>query len=262
MDQDSPRERTNAPPPLRALRAVPRFAILMASLLSAAAFPQSALFRVERIDVVGSATLPPEAVVALAGIERGQRLFAVPAANAIRRLRTHPRIKTADVRVRPPETVAIIITERRPVIALVLGDEFALLDDELVAVAVTRGAAGLPEVEDRTGRVITVGRAGTRVSSEGARIALAALAAASPPLRRDVAKIRVAAGPDVTMVTWRGLEIRAGGLWGLADRLAQVQGLLAALAARGVSPAIIDLRYAGSVVVMPALEEVTGGDGR
>lgn len=234
----------------------------MASLLSAAAFPQSALFRLERVDVVGSAALTPEAVIALAGVERGQRLFAVRAANAIRRLQTHPRIKTADVRVRPPNTVAILITERRPVIALVLGDQYALLDDELVAVAVTRGAEGLPEVEDRTGRVITVGRAGTRVSSEGARIALAALGAAPPPVRREIARIRVAAGPDLTMVTWRGLEIRAGGVWGLADRLAQVQGLLGALAARGISPAVIDLRYAGSVVVMPALEEVTAGDGR
>lgn len=205
--------------------------------------------------------LSPEAIVALAGIERGQRLFAVRAADHIRRLRAHPRIKTAEVRVRPPDTVALIITERRPIIALVLGDRFALLDDELVAVAITGSGAGLPEVEDRTGRVITVGRSGTRVSSEGARIALAALAA-SPPVRRDIARIRVAAGPDVTMVTWRGLEIRAGSLWGLADRLAQVQGLLAALAARGVSPAVIDLRYAGSVVVTPALEEVTAGDGQ
>lgn len=226
MDQDSSREHPDAPPRLHALHAVPRFAILMASLLSVAAFPQSAVFRVGRIDVVGSATLAPEAVVALAGIERGQRLFAVRAANAIRRLRTHPRVKTADVRIRPPDTVAIIITERRPVIALMVGDQFVLLDDELVAVAVTSGAAGLPEVEDRTGRVIVVGRPGIRVSSEGARIALAALAAASP-MRREIGRIRVAAGPDLTMVTWSGLEIRAGGLWGLADRLAQVQGLLA-----------------------------------
>ncbi len=234
----------------------------MASLLSAAAFPQSAVFQVERIDIVGPATLTPEAIVALAGIERGQRLFAVRAANAIRRLRTHPRIKTADVRVRPPDTVAIIITERRPVIALSVGDQFAALDDELVAVTVTPGAAGLPAVEDRTGRLVTVGRPGTRVSSEGARIALAALRAASPPMRPEIARIHVAPGPDLTFVTWRGLEIRAGGLSGLADRLAQVQGLLAALAIRGVAPAVIDLRYSGSVVVIPALEEVTAGDGR
>ncbi|MGQ0549587.1 MAG: cell division protein FtsQ/DivIB [Armatimonadota bacterium] len=259
---DSPRERSGQSPPLSTLRAVPRFAIVMAALLSAAAFPQSALFRVERIDVVGAAGLAPAAVIALAGVERGERLFAVRAADHVRRLRAHPRIKTADVQVRPPHTVVISITERRPVVALALADRFALLDDELVVVAFTPGAGGLPEVEDRTGRAAIMGRAGTKASSEGARVALVALAAAPSALRGDIARIRVAAGPDLTLIMWNGLEVRAGGLWGLADRLVQFHDVLPGLAARGVAPATIDLRYAGSIVVMPALEEITGGDGR
>ncbi|MCI0347763.1 MAG: FtsQ-type POTRA domain-containing protein [Chloroflexi bacterium] len=247
---------------MRALRAVPRFAIVMTSLLAAAAFPQSALFVVDRIEVVGAATLSPAAVVALAGIQRGQRLFAVHVADHVRRLRTHPRIKVADIRVRPPDAVVIVIVERRPVMALRIGDRFVLLDEELFVVAVTRDPAGVPEVEDRTGRALSVGRVGARGSSEGARIALAALAAAPRGLRSDVAKISVTAGPDLSVILWTGLEIRAGGLWGLADRLAQVPGILQALAARGVAPATIDLRYAGSVVVMPAVEQFAGGDER
>ncbi|MGH2406122.1 MAG: cell division protein FtsQ/DivIB, partial [bacterium] len=247
---------------LRTMRDVARFAIVMTFLLAAAAFPQSALFVVDRIDVVGAVTLQPSAVASLAGVERGRRLFAVRAAEHVRRLRAHPRIKAADVRVQPPDGVVITITERRPVMALGVGGRFALLDDELTVVALTDGPAGLPEVEDRTGRPTTLRRVGARAVSEGARIGLAALAAAPPVLRDNLAKIRVMAGPDLTLITWSGLEIRAGGLWGLSGRLAQVPGVLQALAGRGVAPGAIDLRYGGSVVVMPALEEITEGDGR
>ncbi len=240
------------------LRAVPRFAIVMAALLAAAAFPQSALFSVQRIDVIGATTLPTETIITLTGLRRGQRLFAVRAAEVASRLRGHPRIKAADVRVQPPSGIVITITERRPVMALVLGNRFALLDDALMVVAVAGGAAGLPEVVDRMGRAAPKVRAGAPALSEGARIALAALAAAPPELRDDVVRIRVAAGPDLTLVTRAGLEIRAGGLSGLTERLTQVPGVLQALRARRVAAAAIDLRYAGSIVVTP----VPGGDDR
>ncbi len=230
----------------------------MAVLIAAAAFPQSALFTLERIEVLGASTLSPEAVVGLSGLRRGERLFAVNAAAASRRLRAHPRIKAAEVHVRPPHAVAISVTERQPVVALATGDGFALLDRDLIIVALTGDAAGLPQVTDRLGLPAYRVRAGAPLPSEGARIAVAALAAVPPGLRDEVMKISVAAGPDLILVTRAGLEIRAGGLAGLAERLAQVPGVLEALRARKVAVAAIDLRYAGSIVVKPSL----GGDGR
>jgi len=229
----------------------------MAVLIAAAAFPQSALFTLERVEVRGATTIAPDEIIALAGVRTGERLFAVDVGQAARRLQAHPRIKTAAVRVRPPRAAIITIVERRPVIALAAGDHALLVDEDLMVVAAVADGRGLPEVIDRAGRT-PLARPGDHAPSEGARVAVAALALMPLPLRDDVVRIVVAAGPDLTLITRAGLEIRAGGLAGLSDRLAQVPQVLDALRARRLSVAAIDLRYAGSIVVRPT----TGGDGR
>ncbi len=248
MDPTDPTTRSNA----ASLReTLPRFAIIMAALLALAAFPQSAFFTVDRIEVRGAETIPAAKVVELSGIRRAERLFAVDAAVALRRLRADPRIREAAVLVRPPRSVFINITERRPVAALVAGDGFARVADDNVVVAITPDSGGLPEIEDRTRANVWV-RPGHPVASEGMRTALAALSAVPEQLASDLKRIVVTAGLDLTFITRSGLEIRAGGLAGLAERLGLVPRVLDALRAKGVRPASLDLRYGGSVVVRPS----------
>ncbi|MDR7483801.1 MAG: FtsQ-type POTRA domain-containing protein [Armatimonadota bacterium] len=238
-------------PPSLILGTLSRFAVIMAALLAAAAFPQSALFTIERIEVTGARSLPDAAVAALAGLEPGMRLFAVDAEAVVTRLRADPRIKDADVRLRPPRTVVLHITERRPVLALDLGDRFALLDEDLVVVALTADAAGAPEVVDGLGGTPWV-LVGARVASPAARIALAGLPDIPQPLRAQLRRITVTPGPDLTLLLRSGLEIKAGAPAGLAERLAQVPGVVTALRARGIVAQTLDLRYAGSIAVRRA----------
>lgn len=229
----------------------------MATLIALAAFPQSALFTVEHIEVAGATILAPGTVSDIAGLRRGDRLFGIDASGAMRRLQSDPRIKTADVRVRPPRTVEVVITERRPVVALVVGDQFALLGDDLIVVALISIPTGLPEVVDRLGGSPWA-RAGSPVASEAARLAIAALPAIPPVLRSDLQRIVIAAGGDLTLVFRSGLVVRAGGSSGLVERLAPVPQVLEALRGRGVEVSAIDLRYAGSIAVTQA----PGGEGR
>lgn len=225
-----------------------RFAVVMAALLALAALPQSALFAVDRVEVSGASSLSVDAVIARAAIRRGERLFAVDAEAAARRLRSDPRVREAQVRLRPPRTIAIAIVERRPVIALAIPGGYALVADDLIAVEV-RGAPGaLPVVVDRA-RADEQPRAGLPVEGPGVRAAVEALPAIPPELRGGLATIVVAPGGDLTLVMRSGLHIRAGGVSGLAERLARVEQVLAALRARGVSAAAVDLRYAGSIAV-------------
>ncbi len=224
--------------------------MVMAALLALAAFPQSALFTVGRIEVRGAETLSAAEVVALSGLARAQRLFAVDAAAVRQDLCADPRIREAQVLVRPPGTVVLGIRERRPVAALVAGGMFARVADDHVVVEVTPDSSGLPEIEDRTVAGAPP-RPGQVVSSEGLRAALAALGIASTQLGGDLKRIVVAHGLDLTFVTRAGVEIRAGGPAGLSERLNQVPQVLAALRAKGIRPASLDLRYGGSVVVKP-----------
>jgi cell division septal protein FtsQ len=228
----------------------------MASLVALAAFPQSALFVLDRIEVAGAETLSPEAVIAISGLRAGQRLFAVDAAGAVRRLRADPRIRAAEVRLRPPRAALVTVEERRPVMALVVGAGFALVDEHLVAVALARDAGGLPEVVDRSGRTAWA-RAGAPVPSEAARVALAALGDLPSWLRGDLRRMAVGPAADLTLSTRSGLELRAGGLAGLQQRLAQVPEIIDTLRARAMTVSVIDLRYEGSV----AVKATRGGEG-
>lgn len=241
----------------RLLESLARFVVIMASLVALAAFPQSALFVLERIEVLGAVTLPVEVVIAVSGLQPGQRLFAVDTAGARRRLRAHPRIRAADVQLRPPREVLVTVEERRPIMALLVGTRFALLDEHLVAVALAQDAAGLPEVVDRAGRAAWA-RAGAPVPSEAARVALAALGDLPLWLHQDLRRIAVGHAADLTLFTRSGLELRAGGLAGLRQRLDQVPGIIETLRARDMTVSAIDLRYEGSV----AVKATRGGEGR
>jgi cell division protein FtsQ len=236
------------PAPSSFLETLPRFAVVMAALIALAAFPQSALFTINSIEVHGASLLSRPAVIAIAGLEEGGRLFAVDGAAVLRRLRADPRIKDASLRITPPHTVRLAITERRPLVALVVGDQYAWLGSDLVAVAVEADPGDLPEVVDRT-RPVPWARAGAPVASQAARVAIAALPAIPAALRADLRRIVVTHGSDLTLVLRSGLEIRAGGPAGLGDRLLQVPRVLEALEAKGIGVAALDLRYAGSIAV-------------
>lgn len=241
---------------------IPQFAIVMAGLIAAAALPQSALFTLDRVDVQGATVLTSHEVITAAGLRLGERLFSIDATRTAKRLEAHSRIKAATVRVKPPRAALITIIERHPLFALTVGEHALLVDDELMVVATAPASAGqvrLPEVIDRglVGAASLV-RPGNVVLSSGARAAVVGLAQLPSWLRAEVVRIIVDAGSDLTLVTRAGLHIRAGTPAGLADRLAQLPQVLEALRGRGVRVVTIDLRYAGSIVVMPA----TGGDGR
>jgi cell division protein FtsQ len=240
---------------------VPQFAILMAALTAVAAFPQSALFTLDRIDVVGAVALAPDDVIRLAGVRVGERLFAVDARGAAARLVAHPRVRTAAVRVKPPRSAVIAIVERVPLLALVVDERAMLVDEDLRVVAVVAigaGTAGLPDVVDRGPGAVLTASPGDVVSPGGGAAAGRARGAPPPWLRIELARIVVSTGPELTLITRAGLTIRAGSPAGLADRLARLPQVLHALRARGVRAATVDLRYAGSIVVTPA----TGGDVR
>jgi cell division septal protein FtsQ len=159
--------------------------------------------------------------------------------------------------VKPPSTVSVRIVERRPVVALAVGTRFAVLGDDLVVVSIGPSGHGVPEVVDRI-KPVPWTRAGAPVASRAAQIAIAVLPAIPESIRADLIRVIVHPGPDLTLVLGSGLEIRAGGTSGIAERLAEVPQVLAALHARGLAAAALDLRYAGSIAVTLA----TGGEAR
>ena len=242
-----------AAPVLRVLR----FGVVMSGLLAVLTVPEAAFFQVRRLEVTGTHALSPDAVAALAGIAPGRPLASVRPADAAARLQAHPRISAARVGVRWPDAVVIEVTERTPRLAVAGGGRYALVADDGVVVAVAADPAGLPVLDDRVAPPPALAP-GARAPTAGVRAARQVLDALPAPLAGRVVRVVVREGGEVTLVFVPELVVRAVLRDDLPNRLARLPQALEALAAQGIVPRIVDLRYAGSLVVTP----VRGGDGR
>ncbi len=84
------------------------------------------VFRVRRVEVLGTRYMAPETVLAASGITQQTSLFDDPEAWR-RRLLRHPMIADVDVKRRPPSTVILNVRETEPV-ALARTDELQPVD--------------------------------------------------------------------------------------------------------------------------------------
>ncbi len=125
---------------------------------------QTALFRVERIDVTGTSALKPEAVIEHSSLKLGESVAFVPTDEAARRIRSLPWVKSVEVTRVWPHGVRIAIEERRPVgIAKTTSGAWVKVADDGVVVESSRNAPlGFPVLLD----VKVAGDAGATIPEE------------------------------------------------------------------------------------------------
>jgi cell division protein FtsQ len=223
----------------------------MALLLAAASLPGSALFTLRSIEVEGARTLTPDDVRAASGLSPGaQSVFTVNAQEVARRLATHPRIASARVRVRPPYTVRIQVRERVPVAAVPYERGYAVVDAVGTVVEVTDRRPPLMLVSERGRRVAWVAP-GHEIPSPAVREGLAILRVMPEALRGEVAHLQVTPDREVFLYTVDGLEIRAGPLRGLRQRLDAAPEILRAVRALGGRLEYVDLSLADQIIIKP-----------
>lgn len=147
-------------------------------LLSAAAVygvAHSTAFTYVNVAVEGATfTDEAEIVAALEGA-RGVNLFGLLTRPFEERIREIPTIRSADVSVRLPDTLAVRVRERAPILVWQVGARRYLVDTEgrlfaRLADPAPEHAAGLPVVEDRRAASVglSVGRAVDRVDLDAA----------------------------------------------------------------------------------------------
>lgn len=116
------------------------------------------VFRVERIEVVGTHHVPPDEVVRLADVHREASVWDDPSPWE-RRVRSHPMIREARVHRRQLRALEILVVEERPV-ALAATPELVPVNERGVVLPLNPAAVGLDlpvlrdagEVED--GRLV------------------------------------------------------------------------------------------------------------
>src|SRR5512140_2274314 len=85
--------------------------------------------RVRSVTVVGLNIVPASEIVSLAGITKGQKLFAVDLGSVRRNVQQHPFVRLASVERDAPDRIIITIDEREPV-AAIMADRMLYLDSE------------------------------------------------------------------------------------------------------------------------------------
>lgn len=136
---------------------------------------ESGYFDVKEIGVSGASVVEKKKILEQIGPVFGQNVFDLDIKAIGIRLESHPWIKNVEVRRKLPNNLTVHITERKPVVIAVLGDEW-LMDEDGVALK-------KPEPQDRKGLPILTGakakgktiKAGQRIDVNQVRPAIEAL---------------------------------------------------------------------------------------
>jgi cell division protein FtsQ len=193
-------------------------------------------FRVENVEVVGRSQTEPKALLAAAGLRRGDPILAFSPAEARQRIESLPWVQSAAVERRLPDTVAITIVERKPIALWQHNEKISLIDaaGTVLSTVAIETAPDLP--------LIVGGDAPAHVSE------LLSLLSAYPEIGK-----RVQASSWIGSRRWdlkldNGVDIRLPET-GVADALKQLAEAEASSRLLERDVAAVDLRLSGKMIV-------------
>lgn len=104
--------------------------VFLAILVAAFFFSQSALLDIDELKVKGNLNTPAEHIIAISGLELGNKLFPLDSDAAERSIRRLPWVKTVEVQRAWSGSVTFKVVERKPVAVAFSRHGYVLLDRE------------------------------------------------------------------------------------------------------------------------------------
>lgn len=192
-----------------------------------AAAAYSPLFAVEKVTVLGAATLDPAVVEAALGDQIGTPLALIDTSEVKAALLAFPLIETYALEANPPHDLTVRIVERTPVGVIRSEAGYTLVDAAGVALATTSDQpAGQPLIEVDGG-------------VDSAAFESVGLVVRSVPadVRAQLTGVRATTADDVTLTLSSGLTV----VWGNADESAVKAAVLAKTMAARPDASSIDV---------------------
>lgn len=200
-----------------------------------AAAAYSPLFAVDRITVVGAATLDPAAVESALSGQIGTPLALVDASEVKAALLAFPLIETYSLEAKPPHDLTVRIVERTPVGVIRSDAGYTLVDAAGVALSTTSDQpAGQPLLEIDGGT--------DSDAFESAGLVIRSLPA---DVRAALTGVRASTRDDVTLTVSSGLVI----VWGSAESSPLKSEVLAKALIAKPDAASIDVTSPHAVVI-------------
>lgn len=218
----------------------------------------SSHFELSEVVVTGHRTLRAGDIRKLVGVEPGTNLFDADLAAVRERVASHPWIKRASVRMRPPHFLQVDILERKPA-ALIMGAETLVVDEDgaVLGKSVTPLAGCLPMVEGFESRRLRPGDV-VRDPRLARSMEAVFLFQDSPVIRGECIsvqntgsgqlRLRASGGKVELMVSEERMERQAGRLRAVADDVLRKKKF-------GAGGLQLDLRFPGRVIVRPLAKD-------
>ncbi len=124
--------------------------VLLLILFACYRFLMSDFFTLTHIEVSGNKYYTPAQVIEISGIETGWNLFKYDRSGAKAALLDDPYISLAEIRLDPPSTMLMNITEREEYACIPYGGQFILIDREGLVLRIADKEPVLPLLEGMT----------------------------------------------------------------------------------------------------------------
>ena len=178
--------------------------LLVAGLLGWAVL-YSSVFSAREVMVVGAEQVTAEQVRAAAEVPSDTALARLPLTQIAERVETLDSVASAKVVREWPDTVRIVLTERRPVAALRSGGEFGVVGSDAVVYRTERQRpAGLPLLDQLSES------ASTAPPQDASGAAFAVATQLPPRLARKVDRISASSADSVQVILRNGASVEWG----------------------------------------------------
>ncbi len=222
--------------------------------VAAAAVVYLPVFKLETIDVKGTSYIPPEDVLRIAGVYKGQHMFQVETDKAVQNLRKDLRIDQASVKRTFPNGIFIEVEERRPVACVAC--EFGFLDLDRKGMVLNayrvRHLKTIPLLTGVEARDLYIG---DTFENEQVILALQYLSPLDKTELEQIVEMNLADPRHVVARTINAAEIRIGALERIEEKVEITKSFLGDLRTTTTPIPFIDLTY--SKAYIPAMTQTS-----
>ncbi|MFZ5944144.1 MAG: cell division protein FtsQ/DivIB [Bacillota bacterium] len=215
-------------------------------------FIHSPFFALKKITVVGNSSLETEKILTLSQLKPGQNLMKINGDAVVERVSVHPLIKEVNIKRKLPNTLEIIIEERKPVCLLVSPDGFIQVSAEghFLTLVNDIGEYSLPVISGIG--LEQIPGPGQLIKNQALTMALSIIDESEPELLHNLVEINIANEKHILAYTETGVEIRIGSFENIKEKMTNLREILGDFQKRGVdseSIEYIDLRFNGPPVI-------------